>query len=319
MKLIKKALILGLTGAALAQDDEISGEARRKRPSKPVRPAVEKTLTERIESNVEVAKRQLAKLVNPNDTKEDALMMKMYEAKIDSNGGLSDSLMGTLLSAVDGDDINIDRNLGCSGVGCKVNLSLSGIWEYGCWCSFGPQLLNGGGTPVSPHDEFCMSMTKCLRCAEADTAGCDAITTTYDIAADFNPDNGQQALEAACDAVNGNDPCKTHVCMCETNLLSSIVNAVWDGVVYDASFLHGQDFDTSQCSHSGGDGGGTGSGGSTDNDPKDCCGFYPDRVPFVANNGRKCCSVDQVFFSELDSQCCSNGVQLLGNPCPNPP
>lgn len=172
----------------------------------------------------------MAKIVNPNDTKEDLLMMKMYEAKIEENGGLSGPLMDTLLAAVSTeDDVNIDRNLGCSGAGCKVNLSLSGIWEYGCWCSFGPALLNGGGTPVSPHDEFCMSMTKCLRCAEKDTQGCDAITTTYNIATDFNPTGGQEALLDACDAVNGFDPCKTHVCMCETNLLANIVDAVWNG------------------------------------------------------------------------------------------
>lgn len=327
MKLINKTLILGLAGAALAQSDD---DARRKRqnkpkpkpaaPARPATPVVELTLSEKIQSNVEIAKEQLALLVNPDDTKEDAIMMKMYEAKIAANGGLSDSLMGTLLAAVSEDDVGIDRNLGCSGDGCRINLSLSGIWEYGCWCSFGPALLNGSGNPVSPHDEFCKAMTQCLRCAEKDTPGCNAITTIYDVASNFNPAGGREALEQACDTANASDPCKTQVCMCETNLLANIVDSVWDGIVYDSTPLHSNNFDVSVCHGNGRAGDPEGPTSSNSNGSEECCGFYPDRVPFSAGNGRQCCPADQVLFSQLDSICCeTTGVQLLGNPCPPAP
>lgn len=88
-------------------------------------------------------------------------------------------------------------------------------------------------------------------------------------------------------------------------------------VVYYASFLHNQNFDTSQCNHNSGNGdGNTGSGASGgDTGKESCCGFYPERAPFNVGNGRKCCSFDQVLFSDLVSICCDDGVHDIGNPC----
>ena len=50
----------------------------------------------------------------------------------------------------------------------ETPIDLSGIWGYGCWCSFGSEILRGGGQPVNRFDEICRDMTLCLRCAKID-------------------------------------------------------------------------------------------------------------------------------------------------------
>ena len=92
-------------------------------------------LTEKITSNVEFAKKNLAKLVNPNGAKEDIIMMQMFEAKIEEKGGLSDALMDTFLQAVAIEKVGIDRNLCCS---TSVENSHKRKYRFGlCECKAG--------------------------------------------------------------------------------------------------------------------------------------------------------------------------------------
>lgn len=134
----------------------------------------------------------------------------------------------------------IGRSLGltCQG-NCKVPLSLSGIWSYGCWCNFGEDLEKGQGPAVNKHDQICQSMQYCLRCAKSDGIDygytCDSQTQKFEADIKFAGDYSENVIARQCEKINDN-PCAAQMCMCQVTLVVDLVNLVFDNYRYDRSY-----------------------------------------------------------------------------------
>ena len=198
--------------------------------------------------------------------------------------------------------------IGCNGANCAVPVALDGIWQYGCWCNFGNYLMNGQGTPVNKHDQLCQKMQFCLRCAEIDATKegreCNPRNTNFTIGVEAST-SGNFAAE--CGLANPDDRCARDTCICQINIISELVNLMWEGYVYDPSYKHiseGGTFDYSEnCSvqKTGGNG-------------RECCGDYPSRTPY--NAGKQSCCKGSSLFSEFSQQCCEDGsVVAIGEVC----
>lgn len=140
---------------------------------------------------------------------------------------------------------------------------------------------------------------------EEATYTCDPRVTDFRAGVRFDVD--VDALEAECESENEGDTCAVHLCMCEMNLINGLLDLVWSSIGFDASFQHpsnGGTFDyESNCPQ-------LGIGSETS-----CCGRYPYRIPYSLDGSRACCEADDTLYSELAEQCCSDGVQELGDLC----
>jgi len=194
----------------------------------------------------------------------------------------------------------------CPDNNCEVPLSLEGIWGYGCWCTFEldetPGIMDGSSVPVNKFDIACMNMKKCIRCALWDgqqanpTYDCDA-RYNRDFNALYNMNVGSQGLQAVCTAQNPNDECGEHLCSCEVNLVSEVLDLLWEQDEYDADFLHEQGFDQEQSCPKY----------SVSNSPdRICCGQYPDRQ-FIDGVIYKCCDT-RARYNGLTEECCDDGL-----------
>jgi len=218
--------------------------------------------------------------------------------------GVSDGLINNLLSQLSEQTIN--RKINCRKKGCRVPLTLSGIWNYGCWCNFGKNLLKGQGLPVNEMDAACQSMQLCLRCAvrdaEAAHYACDPATKSFN--ANFNFAGPKKtSIMGHCEDVNPGDPCAAHVCTCEVQLLNAILELIWSGYTHDPQPKHrrrpkSRDFNYEETCLS------VGSAGHT---PPviSCCGAYPFRAPYNTFT-RSCCARTGDIYSPVESVCCGN-------------
>lgn len=197
------------------------------------------------------------------------------------------------------------RELNCRDEDCKVPLTLRGIWNYGCWCNFGSQLTTGAGAPVSHFDGLCQSMQSCLRCARRDGIEdgyeCDPKSHEYHSSFTFTP--SIESLAGDCEDANPDDPCGTHMCTCELQLIADLLESIWSGVTYSNEFLHENGFDMEANCPSG-----------SQNGDQTCCGSYPWRAPFSGSTKDCCTSVEEIF-NPLAQQCCDEGVKDLGELC----
>jgi len=204
------------------------------------------------------------------------------------------------------------RSLGlnCNSSKCRIPVSLSGIWNYGCWCNFGNNILQGQGPPQNKHDSACQKMQLCLRCAKLDAknegAECDPKTSSFNTYLSF----GTNSLDAECASKNKDDKCATNLCMCEMQFIADLVDLIWEDYTYDPTVKHltsGGPFDyVSNCELKQG------------SNPTnfECCGFYPDRAPYSEDGNRSCCNIDQNIFNNLSHKCCENsGVVEIGGIC----
>jgi len=207
---------------------------------------------------------------------------------------------------------NNDRgSLNCQNGKCKVPISLSGIWGYGCWCNFGNDLLEGSGMPVNKHDKICQDLQFCLRCAKMDaeddgTYTCDPKTDRFNAGFSF----GKRKLSAECKKKNNKEPCPTHLCMCEMTLIGELIALIWEGYTYDPQYRHakiGGNFDPEKyCLII------TPIGPTA----KECCGAYPKRAPFSVGTSTACCdSNNGELYNDISEHCCPTGVKQIGEFC----
>lgn len=194
----------------------------------------------------------------------------------------------------------------CPDANCDVPLSLREIWGYGCWCTFEleetPGIMDGSSVAVNKFDAACMNMKKCLRCALHDGANasppyeCDArYNRNYN--ALYNLNLADQGLNADCTSQNPGDECGEHLCSCEVNLVSEVLDLLWDGDQYDADYLHAQGFSQEDSCPST----------SQNSSPERvCCGQYPDRQ-FVDAEVYHCCDT-RTRYNVFTEQCCGDGL-----------
>ena len=204
--------------------------------------------------------------------------------------------------------------LNCSDEDCTVPINLAGLWGYGCWCHFGNSLLKGHGDPVNDHDEICMNLQNCLRCIVVDevqenndpSTPCDPKTANFQLGASFF--SGQEALVVECENANSGNDCGKFACICEMSFIASLVDKLWEGYLYDPSYKHDDNGGSwnfeDNCITSV----------ATAPKTKECCGNYPNRVPFYVEN-RSCCEDTQELYSQVSQVCCEDGVKNVGEVC----
>lgn len=229
-----------------------------------------------------------------------------------ANGDIN-NMPPVVLQAAGVNDGLTRSTLSCRDEDCTVPINLEGLWGYGCWCHFGADLMRGHGDPQNDHDTICMDLQNCLRCIQIDevpaTVGggiCNPKSSTFQLGASFF--SGEQALMTECGAANSGNDCGKFSCVCEMNFIAALVDKMFEGYVYDASFKHDD------------------AGGSwnfedncitphaTAPKTKECCGNYPSRVPFYIEN-RSCCEATQELYSEVSHNCCDDGVKAVGEVC----
>jgi len=203
-----------------------------------------------------------------------------------------------------------DRELNCQDANCKVPITLSGIWGYGCWCNFGVDLMKGNGLPMNEFDNVCKNMQLCLRCARMDGTDeneeCDPKTQDYNAAFSWFPT--QNSLGSDCSSQNNNHKCSSRVCTCEIQLINDLMNLIWSGIRYSPIYQTstnpsgtGTFSQNTECEITNGP-----------NSDIQCCGKYPFRYTY--NNLEKdCCEASQEVFNPVSEECCPNGVQPFGN------
>jgi len=234
----------------------------------------------------------------------DSAFLRQSAYKIRETEFMPDSMAEVLANAA-------DKGLNCVDNRCKVPISLSGIWHYGCWCNFGKDLLDGQGMPVNKHDQICQDLQFCLRCAKMDAE--DDGTYTCDPKKDrFNAGFrwGKKKLSTDCKKRNGGEPCATHLCMCEMTLIGELIALIWEGYTYDPQYRHkklGGNFKPSKyCLITK----------TTGPSAKECCGAYPKRAPYSVGGNTDCCdSNNGALYNTISEHCCASGVKSTGDLC----
>lgn len=198
-------------------------------------------------------------------------------------------------------------------------LDLSAVWNYGCWCSFNEELLQGKGEPKNLVDQACKDLTMCARCNVIDHPDeeCNPVTTFYN--APLAKPGEELNVSKHCMRANRRSSCRRAVCSCETEFAAAIIRIFFESSeVFDPAFKHSNNFDrelecktqvkslTSTTSNVVYNAGGTAKSPgriSTSSDGEtQCCGVYPKRKPFVVTPARQCCGYDT--FNSATHDCC---------------
>lgn len=184
----------------------------------------------------------------------------------------------------------------CPPGGCRGSFSIHGIMQYGCWCNFRDNLMDGSGQPVNLYDSICKKFQLCLRCARWDgrqeNYSCNPKTDTYNAI-------GRSDFRMDCSRANPGDLCGESLCSCNTSFLQRLFEQLWIvPSTYTDVFLHRRGFDQSQnCPLPP----------PVANDEMACCGYYPDRFPYGINSITKECCRDQTIYNPIIQDCCRNG------------
>lgn len=178
---------------------------------------------------------------------------------------------------------------------CEVPFDLTAIWNFGCWCNFGSNLMMGNSKPVDEVDKLCRDMQLCLRCARWDAKQvgdvCDPVTQTW---------TGVSGPNFVFDCVteNAGDKCAQNSCCCEADFLAGLIGLVFQSPPYvqDTNFLVSNGFDRDLNCPIGGPG----------MKEHACCGTYPDRFPYGI--ARKGCCMNKKLYPLATHDCCPDGT-----------
>lgn len=221
----------------------------------------------------------------------------------------------------------------------------SGIWNYGCWCSFGENIYDGRGEPVDTIDEACRALTLGMRCIIRDTAemfySCDPVNTHYNTPV-HRPGESLSNSLIQCSRSNTRSDCKLWTCSVETEFAKSLVDFFFDLVPLQDKYLR-ENFDyKNECRSKeeilkdqqrvikepifgpGDEKKPIGSWNSdipsSNQNEKEiisddsyaqhaCCGQYPDRKMYV-KNVMGCCpnNTGSNLFHLSTAECCSDGT-----------
>jgi len=190
----------------------------------------------------------------------------------------------------------------CPPGGCVSSFNIDHIKNYGCWCNFEDNLMDGAADPVNIYDSICRKFQLCLRCAKIDGEtegyGCNPKTVTWS-------SHGDPFFNTDCSNGNPGDLCGESVCSCNVNFIQRIFAQNWIvPSVYDPVYKHDNGFNqAANCPivHNG-------------NDVK-CCGYWPDRFPYGMNSNKECCDEHKVY-NPVSQICCYDGrVVSAGEMC----
>lgn len=203
---------------------------------------------------------------------------------------------------------------------CVIDIFISPIASYGCWCNLGSTITEGKGTVQDPLDQICKNMQLCLRCARMDTAGCDPVTQSYSVGYTLSPLSA--GTTANCVANNGGNQCASDICCCEQEFLNGFLNTLFNQQLtgaagWNSAFMHTGSSITllSGASHTGSfDPDATCTGvGVTGTGSLACCGVTPNRFPYVTAN-KSCCGGQLLYNAAVQTCCDSTSTPAYANP-----
>lgn len=164
------------------------------------------------------------------------------------------------------------------------------IQQWGCWCHFEQHVLQGHGIVMNEVDQLCKNMALAYRCSildsEAESTSC--VPWDQEFVPFKNPFSDYTDIVSACGERNPNDECATRNCIIQANFvvgLATLVATTDKTALFDESLLVSNGFDSSQCK--------TATDGSNNvhvGGQPECCGVYPNRIPFHATEGKMCCN-----------------------------
>jgi len=265
--------------------------------------------------------RLYAQNVERNGSARAVMFAKALEAKIQAyqTAGLEipAHVTQTVLASVAGGGIGRASPFCPTPGGCTATISLEQIWNYGCWC-----LLEtpdeGNGLTMDSYDAACRDMVKCNRCAAIDTPGCDAANTGFQVNVAW--DTAAMGFSMDCSAANADADdgfCAEHLCTCEMNFFSNVLDLLWQGADRTDAFERAQGFDADQCIIAAADADLFAAGAGDAAAPEECCGSYPNRREISGSTA--CChaaagSVDGGLPFQVTEDCCEDGtVEALGD------
>ena len=208
------------------------------------------------------------------------------------------------------DERNLQRN----------NMGL--LDRYGCWCYFENDHGLGSGDPIDTIDTMCQVLHKGYECILLDNLNddsgnvCDPWTVEYNSAfgsgsTPFGLDMGNLAKE--CDLQNPS-PCEAATCKVEGNFVLSYFKYAVVGGLIEITNRHELGFDTSVClvPRSGA------SGTSHTDEQQSCCGTYPIRFPYWAEDHRVCCQAtslptNSITYNPDNGVCCPDTGTTAGS------
>lgn len=190
----------------------------------------------------------------------------------------------------------------------KVEMMLS----YGCYCQLLTTRRIGLGEPVDEFDAICQKYQQCTQCVKFDQTGKDI--DNGDGPTECNWGNGRYEISFVqgserVDCTSNKGDCAVDLCTCDEELAFELA-ANQDKFNAKMSSKRGFEF-ADECIAQPPKGNGGGVRGEFQ-----CCGTYPNRVPYHDKAGvRECCENTHVF-SPKDKQCCGNGnVVALDGSC----
>merc|ERR1711881_720015 len=92
--------------------------------------------------------------------------LEMVQAKLLQDGELPDQVRQDVVEMINFSERTMFTH--CADNNCTVSTRLTHIWNYGCWCNFGTNLMTGRGPPKNGFDQICKNFQQCLRCAKLD-------------------------------------------------------------------------------------------------------------------------------------------------------
>ena len=199
----------------------------------------------------------------------------------------------------------------CPNGSCDQPYFLTAIWNYGCWCNFGRNLMAGRGVPVDSFDALCKKFQLCVKCnvidAREEGFACNPKTTSYYTKVDPQSETLQRQ---DCSTQNPNDLCAVYGCSCDTQLIDDFIDKLLDPndneKYTNSTYLHKNGFDRLDlCEYAD-----EKDGGSDGDEELKCCGYYPNRIPYRDNIQNECCDNGKdraVLINTFQQQCCLNG------------
>ena len=164
------------------------------------------------------------------------------------------------------------------------------IKSWGCWCHFEEHVLQGHGVVMNEVDQLCKNMALAYRCSilDSETEASSCVPWDQEFVPFMNPFSETTDIISACNERNPNSDCAARNCIVQANFvvgLATLVATSDKQVLFDSTFHSDNGFDRSVCK----------TGGSNDNlvpvsGQPECCGAYPNRIPFHATEGKMCCN-----------------------------
>lgn len=192
----------------------------------------------------------------------------------------------------------------CPPGGCVSVFNIDDIRNYGCWCNFDENLMEGTAHAVNVFDSICRKLQLCLRCAKIDGFN---LGNECDPRALSSLGEGSQPFTSDCTESYGGDVCKESVCSCHANFIVQIFMQTWIvGSVYEPEYKHDNGFNrTDTCAIVD----------NHRNQEVKCCGYLPDRYPYGSDSNRDCCN-DFHLYNPVQQICCDDGsVKAAGEIC----